>query len=222
MPCHIKEHPGNHGSVGAQRPPSQASHPPSGREPPAHRGEGPSPRAAPSPGAGPSRAGQGRPGGPGAAGRCWHLWARSQAGAFSRLPPPAQPLRPSRGWVPEQELPAGQRQLPPSIAPAPPTLPQPRADPASPMCRLPLNRNCKSLLDPFSKSSMCFWGKGKNHQNRQHPIPSTLLGLGVTSRAFSLGGCCTWSQLGFPAPRRGSGLQKVEPVKEKKSVKAVV
>lgn len=42
-------------------------------------------------------AGPGRPGGPGAAGRCWLLWAPSQAGAFSRLPPPAQPLRPSRG-----------------------------------------------------------------------------------------------------------------------------
>lgn len=90
---------------------------------------------------GQGRAGRGRPGGPGAAGRCWRLWARSQAGAFSRLTPPAQPLRPSRGWVPAQELSGVQRHRPPSIAAVPPTLPlslpQSWAHSASHTCQLP-------------------------------------------------------------------------------------
>lgn len=118
------------------------------------------------------RAGQGRHGSPRAAGRCWLLWAQGQAGAFSRLPPPAQPLRPSRGWVATQELPRGST---PALAihrPCASHPARPCADSAAPMCQL--NENFKSLLDPFFKSSVCFWGRGKNPQKRQHTTCSIL------------------------------------------------
>lgn len=106
-----------------------------GPQPGAPRGRAfPTGRAFPRGWAGPRWAG---PAALGAAGWCWLLWAQSQAGAFSRLPPPAQPLRPSRGWVPAQELRAGQRQLPPPIVPVPPTLPQPCAASTSAVWQVP-------------------------------------------------------------------------------------
>lgn len=126
VPCHITEHPGNHGMVQPGLPPSLwpgAAGAPRGSA---------FPRAGPFPGAGLGRAGQAR--------RPWGSRAvlaplgaepsRSflKAASASAASPPFPGRRSCRRV---------QRQRPPSIGPVPPALPQPCADSAAPVCQLP-------------------------------------------------------------------------------------